>query len=519
VIPSQTSGRTGVRRFAPLNDGVLLAIVLVAAALRAWGLGRQSYWFDEWSTTTAVSRRLPGLLTYLSRREGSPPGYFVTAWIWVRIFGDGEAAVRALSVLAGVAVLPVAYSTVLALGGSRTSARLAAGMLALHPLLIWYSQEARPYSLVVLASAVSLLGFSRAWTQGRNTDIWLWALTSAVAVGIHYFAMFPALMTGAFLLIGRADRRRTTLAASAVGGALVVCLTPLVLDQRDYSQNQSWIRDFSVAERLSEALRSFLVGPNAPHARLWVLVAVLLMAAAVLARRPVRRLESPVLVMAAVGVGSVVLPLATLVIGVDLFIGRYVIVAAVPLVVAVALWLGESQVSALRAIALAVAVVWAFGVAHVDRTPAQQRPDWRGAAEAFTEPAPGGTGGARVLVLNTGALAAPLEHYLPSRVVRMNETEAVTVDRIDVVTLLPSSAPCNLLIGSACGLIFLGGPVPDALDRRLVPTGRSPVAPMVVEHLRPADGSSIRVRKADLVEPWELAGSLVLYDPGSEPPD
>ena len=71
----------------------------------------------------------------------------------------------------------------------------------MHPLLVYYSQEARGYAAVALACAVGFMCFLDAVEGGAGRS-W-WALASAVALGCHYFAIFPVAIEAAILLARR----------------------------------------------------------------------------------------------------------------------------------------------------------------------------------------------------------------------------------------------------------------------------------------------------------------------------
>ena len=70
-------------------DLVLVAIVALGIGLRFWGLGSQSFWYDEWLTTRATAGSLADALRHTTHREVMPPTYFVVMWFWAKIFGDG----------------------------------------------------------------------------------------------------------------------------------------------------------------------------------------------------------------------------------------------------------------------------------------------------------------------------------------------------------------------------------------------------------------------------------------------
>ena len=138
---------------------------MLAAVLRFYRLGHQGFWFDEGNTALLVHFSPGKMFGLIPQTESTPPLYYCVAWVWARIFGYGEAGLRSLSALAGVLTVPVAYGAARKLI-SRRAGLIAAALTACNPLLIWYSQEARSYSLLVLLTAVALLAF--AYAAGRS---------------------------------------------------------------------------------------------------------------------------------------------------------------------------------------------------------------------------------------------------------------------------------------------------------------------------------------------------------------
>lgn len=174
-----------VRLGAGVSSSTVAVIALTAAAvgLRFYRLGHQGFWYDEANSALLV-RMSPGrMLGLLGQSESTPPLYYCLAWVWVRVFGSGEAGLRSLSALAGVAVVPVAYG-IGAVLATRRVGLVAAALAASNTLLIWYSQEARSYSLLVLLSAVSLLAF--AWLARAPSRRWLIAWGGGVGVSFVY---------------------------------------------------------------------------------------------------------------------------------------------------------------------------------------------------------------------------------------------------------------------------------------------------------------------------------------------
>jgi 4-amino-4-deoxy-L-arabinose transferase-like glycosyltransferase len=140
----------------------VLAATLLAAALRAFHLGAQSLWIDEAFTWFGAEVRAPlRLAAILESVHG--PLYILILHAWGALAGDAEWALRAPSLFFGVATVPaLAWLARRWLG--RDAAAPAAWLAAGSPFLVWYSQEARNYMLLILCTClagVALLGSGR----------------------------------------------------------------------------------------------------------------------------------------------------------------------------------------------------------------------------------------------------------------------------------------------------------------------------------------------------------------------
>ena len=95
-------------RSIPTEVWITGGLVLIAAVIRIVVLTNQSYWMDE--ALTAYEAQLPfgAMINTVVHVETTPPLYFVVIWAWAHLFGTGEAALRSVSMLAGVALVPIA---------------------------------------------------------------------------------------------------------------------------------------------------------------------------------------------------------------------------------------------------------------------------------------------------------------------------------------------------------------------------------------------------------------------------
>lgn len=240
----------------------LLVITLLGAALRFYGIGHQGFWYDEAYTAAIVKGSFGGMIGLLPHQESTPPAYYVLAWLWVQVFGPGQAGLRSLSALLGTGVIPVSYLTARKLLRDRPAAIIVAALAAFNPLLIWYSQEARAYQMLVLVSACSLLAFAYARERASRRALVLWALAAAAALTTHYYAILLIAPEAGWLLYEHHSRVGVRAAIGSV--ALVgVALVPL-LEAQSRTGNNAWIGRSPLGERLAQVIPLFLLGPQTP---------------------------------------------------------------------------------------------------------------------------------------------------------------------------------------------------------------------------------------------------------------
>ncbi|MCJ7552232.1 MAG: glycosyltransferase family 39 protein, partial [Anaerolineae bacterium] len=131
-----------------------VTVLLLAAGLRYATLDRQSFWNDEGNTARLVERPV-ALIIEGAAGDIHPPGYYLVLHLWRTVAGASEFALRSTSALCGILTVAVAISLGRQTGG-RLSAIGAGLMVALHPLSVYYSQEARMYAQLGLCTALTL---------------------------------------------------------------------------------------------------------------------------------------------------------------------------------------------------------------------------------------------------------------------------------------------------------------------------------------------------------------------------
>jgi len=172
---------------------VLLAILLLAVALRLHALEAQSLWNDEGTSVALASRDL-ATITRNASQDIHPPLYYYALHAWMGLFGDRVGAVRSLSVVAGVGAVVAIYALSKRLF-SPTTALLATLLTAVSPFQVYYSQETRMYALASLLGLLGMLAWVRlldGWAACRGHKragllAVVYVLLAVLSVYTHYF--------------------------------------------------------------------------------------------------------------------------------------------------------------------------------------------------------------------------------------------------------------------------------------------------------------------------------------------
>lgn len=233
-----------LRRAAPAAG--LLTLVALSLVLRSRALDG-SLWIDE-----AISRgiavhgvgEIPGLL----RQDGSPPLYYLLLHGWIAAFGESEAALRSLSLVAALLTIPAAlWAGTVAAG--RTAGWIAAALAAFNPFLTVYGQEARMYALVALLSLLACGTFVRGFVDDGGRHRVLFALVLAALLYTHAWAIFLVLGFAVVAAWAWRDRLREAALPFAAAALAFAPWLPTLVEQARHT-GAPWSKTPSLAQLL-----------------------------------------------------------------------------------------------------------------------------------------------------------------------------------------------------------------------------------------------------------------------------
>ena len=209
----------------------LIILTLLGFLLRFYNLGFNSLWLDEASTNTFAVMSVSGIWQATAGGEFNPPLFYWIEHIMLML-GNNEVVLRFVPALLGVLTIPLIY-----FAGKEFMDRnvgiIAAAAFAFSPFLIFYSQEARAYSMTLFFVAFAMIFYFKAL---KTNDLKNWALfgtLSALAFWSHFYSFViiaSLILYALFLQIGNLQKNIQNLKMIGLSIVLFVVLCfPLIL--------------------------------------------------------------------------------------------------------------------------------------------------------------------------------------------------------------------------------------------------------------------------------------------------
>jgi len=225
-----------------LKKAALTGILVVAIILRFFNLGLQSLWYDEIVTLQISSHTFLEIWGYMMGGEYNPPLFYWVAHYALPILGGSEFGLRFVPMIFGILAIIPTYYLGKRIGGMWTGMG-AAWMMTLSSYAIFYSQEARTYSLVLLLMTAGLYFYLGALETNRTRDWALAVLLFVLSVWAHFYVMvfLAVAFAGTPLILGKPLNRNVLTWWAMIGfGSLPIIGTAAGLAVLRATTNVPW---------------------------------------------------------------------------------------------------------------------------------------------------------------------------------------------------------------------------------------------------------------------------------------
>ncbi len=216
---------------------LLILTILLAYWLRLINLDTFSFWTDEGLTPLRSGYPVAEILSNrIIIQEGitkdtHPAFYYLLIHFTRRLFGESDFAFRYPSLLAGVLLVPLLFQFGRRLQGAGVGL-LAALLVAVNPLQIYYANEARMYTVLVMLAAAASYVLWRA-LQGGDLRRYLpaYIVLAGLAFYTHYTAVFLIAVQAVFWawILWRQGYKRLLIGTAVLGILLAIPVIPFTI--------------------------------------------------------------------------------------------------------------------------------------------------------------------------------------------------------------------------------------------------------------------------------------------------
>jgi len=429
-----------IRPYVPIS-----LILLAGFGLRLYRLGAQSLWYDETVSAVLAQKAIPDLIAHTAR-DIHPPGYYLLLRLWTRPVGETEFALGLFSVLFGMLLVAGLYHVGRAFFGPSVGL-WTAGLVALSPYNLWYSQEVRMYTLGAFlglaAVYFALLGVGRLdpgltmrisppLPQGREglrpppgrgragegVPPWpFYTLSAALGLYTLYYFAFLLIPLNLYLLarLLRPRNRPALRPWLLANAAIVILYLPWLGAAYRQAANPPvppWRSHLPLLAVLSESWTALSLGESVEPRQVWplLILTLALFGLGLALANPLWRVLLPLLVFGPLAV-IYLAPLMGLT-GGPLYHARYLFTYSPPFYLTLGLalawlWTRQKLVTALIALLLLAGAAISIRRFHAD--PAYAADDLRGAVNFIHQKWRPGD----VVLINAGYAYTAFQYYFP----------------------------------------------------------------------------------------------------------
>jgi hypothetical protein len=233
-------------------DWAFLPVLTLALLLRLPWMS-QSLWYDEISVTHGYLKNIFHLLDAWTF-DTNMPFHYTLMFFWGKLFQDTEFSLRFPPLIFGLASLILSYEVAKKIF-DRKIALLTCLLLAISPVHIWYSTEARPYAGMIFFLLLALLAFLRLHEPEllsmKNRVAWLGIYFFSILLGTfsHLYMIIPVLVFSGISLIQKDHFRRIFLVLNGINVLLLLCFVSLKFGSvENFPTDAIYLRPFTLWE-------------------------------------------------------------------------------------------------------------------------------------------------------------------------------------------------------------------------------------------------------------------------------
>lgn len=173
-------------------------IAIISLAINSFLLYSQSIRLDESQSIWIATKTVSAILKFTAE-DVHVPLYGTILHFWIQLFGTNIVNVRTLSLLFFIISLPIIY-LVIKESSTKHVALLTVSLFSLSPFVIWFTSEARMYTLFILVTSINHLFFLRMIRSDGKTAKFGYFLSTVFGFYTHYFFIFLIITQGIFVL-------------------------------------------------------------------------------------------------------------------------------------------------------------------------------------------------------------------------------------------------------------------------------------------------------------------------------
>lgn len=243
---------------------ILIGFFIVGAILRLWDITEHSYWIDELYSAARAIPEKDLLDVYYWGPEPHPPAHYILLWISYNLFGYHEIVGKLISAIAGTLCIPAIYF----LGKTMFSKGVgfnAAILLTITPALIYYSQEARAYELLVLFSILSSYFFLLIQDKRTYFYTFLYLISSIFLINLHFYGIwiFAAQVVFISISLCRSLNKKDMIFYLFTSSIIFASYIPLISQMIQAASNGiTWIQGIEITTYLFEAFSAYFGSAN-----------------------------------------------------------------------------------------------------------------------------------------------------------------------------------------------------------------------------------------------------------------